>query len=148
MSVEPTNGNHPSDQLGAYPPYDDRVGVAGHVSGLARDAARLVQDEVQLAKIEMTEKIDDAKQGVAGLGVAAIFLTCGLLTLSAAATLALGLEMDLWKAALIVGGVLTLVGVIAFVLGKNKLEDATDPVPHAAKYEAKHTRARLKEQFR
>lgn len=126
----------------------NRSSIGHHISALGRDATRLIQDEVQLAKLEMSEKIDRATTGVTSLGAGAVLILCGLITLCGAATFGLAQVLPLWASAAIVGGVVLLIGLIALTTGRSKMASAVDPVPHAAIAEAKATSNLFKERTR
>jgi hypothetical protein len=115
--------------------YDERRGRArirdyasdlGSVPQLLRrlvdDTATLVRKELALATNEISRSVDDVKTGAVSMVTGGAVLYLGIMFLLAAATLALALFMPGWAAALIVGGVVTLVGVIMLVAGKNKME--------------------------
>ena len=88
---------------------------------LADDFKLLARQETELAKRELTEKLSQAaRQAVQlALGSGALFL--GLLVLIAAAVLALATVMPAWGAALLIGGSLSLLGVVLVLSGKTKL---------------------------
>ncbi|MGP9604183.1 phage holin family protein [Brachybacterium sp. AOP42-E1-35] len=102
--------------------------VADLVDRLSEQTARLVRDELKLARAEYTEK---AKQGgtAAGLfGASAILAWFGVGALLATLILLLALFLPSWAAALIVTAVVFLVAAIAALLGKKKTEGLT-PTP-------------------
>jgi uncharacterized membrane protein YqjE len=99
---------------------------------LSDQTTALVRKEIELAKVELSEKGKAAGQGAGmfgGAGIAALFaLGC----LTACAILALASAMDGWLAALIVGVIyLAIAGVLALV-GRGRLSRATPPVPEQA----------------
>jgi hypothetical protein len=75
-----------------------------------------------LAGSEVSHSLNDTKKGVSSLISGVVVLNSGYLFLLAAATLGLGQIMELWLAALIVGGVVTVIGLIMVTVGKKKLE--------------------------
>lgn len=102
--------------------------VADLVDRLSEQTARLVRDELKLARAEYTEK---AKQGgtAAGLfGAGAILAWFGIGTLLATLILVLALFLPAWAAALIVTVAVFLAAGIAALLGKKKTEGLT-PTP-------------------
>lgn len=102
--------------------------VADLVDRLSEQTARLVRDELKLARAEYTEK---AKQGgtAAGLfGAGAILAWFGIGTLLATLILVLALFLPAWAAALIVTVAVFLAAGIAGLLGKKKTEGLT-PTP-------------------
>lgn len=102
--------------------------VADLVDRLSEQTARLVRDELKLARAEYTEK---AKQGgtAAGLfGAGAILAWFGIGTLLATLILVLALFLPAWAAALIITVAVFLAAGIAGLLGKKKTEGLT-PTP-------------------
>jgi len=96
---------------------------------LSDQTKTLVQQEMELAKAELTEKGKRAGIGAGMFGGAGLFGFFAFATLTAFLTLALAEAVDAWLAALIV----TLVyGAIAGVLalsGKQKVQQATPVTP-------------------
>ncbi|HEX8464219.1 MAG TPA: phage holin family protein [Abditibacterium sp.] len=97
---------------------------------LARETGTLVRQEVQLAKVETTEKIGAALRGSILLVVAGVLGFAGFLALIATAILALSQVVAPWLAALIVSGVLLVVAGICAVLGLSRVKKGADIVPH------------------
>lgn len=102
------------------------------VTQLSQEVSRLVRDELQLAKLEVTGKAKKAGIGFGMFGAAGIIALYGLGTLIATAVLALALAVDAWLAALIVAVVLLVVAGIAALLGRNSVREAAPPVPEQA----------------
>lgn len=92
---------------------------------LIDDLALLFRKELALAGSEVSHSLDDTKKGVSSLISGVVVLNSGYLFLLAAATLGLGQIMELWLAALIVGGVVTIIGLIMVSAGKKKLEPSS-----------------------
>jgi uncharacterized membrane protein YqjE len=104
-------------------------GTGELVRELSAQASRLVRQEVELAKAEMTEKGKKAGIGVGMLGGAAVACLLMLGSLTACLIVALALALSAWAAALVVSA---LWGVIAGVLvlqGRARLEEMGKPVP-------------------
>jgi hypothetical protein len=96
---------------------------------LSNDLSTLVRQELKLAQAEMTEKGKKAGIGVGMFGGAGIASLLALGTLTACLVAALATGMDVWLAALIVTAVYgALAGVLALI-GKNRVSEATPPVP-------------------
>lgn len=89
---------------------------------LIDDLALLFRKELALAGSEVSHSLSDTKKGVSSLISGVVVLNSGYLFLLAAATLGLGQIMELWLAALIVGVVVTVIGLIMVSAGKKKLE--------------------------
>lgn len=106
--------------------------VAGLVHDVSELVPKLVRQEVQLAKTELTDKARSAGAGaglLGGGGVVALFATGVLI---AAAVLGLAQAMPTWAAALIVAAVLFVVAGVLLMLGRSRLRRATPPVPEQA----------------
>ena len=88
---------------------------------LIRECEALARAEAALVKSEINEKINEAEKGVAGLVAGGALLGAGVLVLLFAAVIALDQVLELWQAALLVGGVVTLLGLIMVTSGKHKL---------------------------
>lgn len=85
-----------------------------------------MRNEAELAKTEMSEKTHQAMAGIASIAIAGAVLLGGFLTLLAAAVFLLNeiLPPDTtpWLSALIVGGVVTVIGIIMLKAGQKKLQ--------------------------
>ena len=99
-----------------------QIGKAFSVFGLTdefrRELATLVKDEVQLAKVEFTEKLDVLKRNAIGLGIGTFVSFAGLVLLSLAVgrLLALAFEGLDWSPALAnFVGITTAGLVVAFI---------------------------------
>ncbi len=88
---------------------------------LSEDIKLLARQELDLAKHELGNSFDQAKQQAATLALGGAALAAGLLVLLAAAVLGLALLMPAWVAALVVGGVVSLSGVVLVLSGKASL---------------------------
>ncbi len=117
----------PVERESAEPPLSDLVRRLGD------DGARLVRQEIALAKLEVREMVSHLVSDLIGLAVAGVLAALGGLALTATLILVLGRYVfggDYWLGALIVGGVFLIVGGIwalaaARGLGKNLQPDAT-----------------------
>jgi uncharacterized small protein (DUF1192 family) len=98
---------------------------------MAADAGTLIRQEVELAKAEVTQKVQEAGAAGALFGGAFILALLAAGAMTAGLILLLALEMPGWVAAMIV----TLAyGAIAFALvsvGRRRLREASPPVPEA-----------------
>ena len=94
--------------------------LPGNIAELTHHTIDLLRKEMKLAKVEVGEKLDQAKQGIANLAFGTLVLFAGVLTLLAAAVLGIGLYIPYWASALIVGGVVTLIG--GAMLGKGRAD--------------------------
>jgi Putative Actinobacterial Holin-X, holin superfamily III len=99
----------------------DRESTAGLLSRVFGDLTALLRNEIALAKAELSESTTRAKAGFASLLGAIATLLAGSLTLVATIVLALAEVMRPWVAALIVGVVITAVGVVLLSNARKKL---------------------------
>jgi xanthine/uracil permease len=95
--------------------------LTGLLSELAQETTTLVRKEVELAKAEMSEKVNQATAGAVSLAAGGMVAFAGVIFLLLAATFALAKIMEPWLAALIVGGVVTLIGIVLVSMGKSRL---------------------------
>jgi xanthine/uracil permease len=108
---------------------DDRS-VGELLGELMRETATLVQQEVNLAKTEMSQKAVKAGSNVGAIAVGGAVLYAGVLTLVAALILMLAhfQIMSPWVAALVIGVAITIVGVVLVKKGMEALKHF-DPAP-------------------
>jgi hypothetical protein len=96
------------------------------MSDLARDVGTLVSDETKLAKAEMSEKTGQLATGGGSIATAGAVLMSGFLVLLAAAVYGLNNvlppQLTPWLSALIVGGIVLVVGLIMLKVGREKLK--------------------------
>ena len=116
---------------------------------LANQTSALAQKEIELAKTELALKGKRLGIGVGAFGAAGLVGLYALAALTAAAILALAIVLDAWLAALIVGAVYGAMAGVLALTGKQKVEEATPPVPEQAiestKTDVRHTTQRAKE---
>ena len=96
--------------------------VTGLFRSLADDLSRLFSQEVQLAKAEVSVAVRDLKAGVVSLAIGLGVLLAGVGFLLLSAVYALSMVVEPWLAALIVGGVITLVGIVLLLKAKKSLD--------------------------
>jgi hypothetical protein len=89
---------------------------------LVTDVSTLFAQELALLKAETTEAIGDLKAATVSMAMGGAVAFMGLFFLLLAAVYGLSNVVDPWLAALIVGGVVTLIGVIMLMTGSKKLE--------------------------
>jgi hypothetical protein len=111
-------------------PTDMKVGEL--VGRLSDDTARLVRDEIRLARAEMSQKAKAAGVGAGLLGGAGASVFYGFGVLIAAAIVGLAMVVALWAAILIVGAGLFIMAAVMAGAGKRKLNVAEPPVPTEA----------------
>ena len=99
---------------------------------LSDQTSRLIHQEIELAKAELTVKGKRAGIGAGMFGGAGVFGFYALGALTATAILALSLAVTAWLAALIVTVVLAAIAGVLALQGKTKVQQATPPVPEQA----------------
>jgi uncharacterized membrane protein YqjE len=123
-------------QIGAQ---SDRAGgtnpepsVAELVKQLSEQSSVLARKEVELAKLEVTEKAKRTGIGAGMFGSAGLLGVAALGALTACLILALNLAVAGWAAALIVAGVYALIASGLAITGKSNLRKGTPPAPQQA----------------
>ena len=106
--------------------------LAELVKQLSEQSSRLARQEVELAKAELAYKGKRAGIGAGMFGGAGVFGFYGFGALTAAAILALSLGVSGWLAALIIAAVYGAIAGILALQGKNKVQQATPPIPEEA----------------
>jgi putative superfamily III holin-X len=97
------------------------------VHRLTHELSRLFRQELALATAELTQTASRTLGALSTAAAGAGVLYAGLLVLLAAAVLGLSQVMAAWLAALIVGVLVSAVGVGALVAGTRKLPDTMRP---------------------
>ena len=95
---------------------------------IVASAQEIIRSEVRLAKAEVREETRKAIQAGTALAVGAVLALYGLGFLLWAATDSLAMAMPRWAAALIVGGLLAVIGAIGLSIGLNRWKDV-NPSP-------------------
>ena len=106
--------------------------VAELVRQLSDQTTLLARQEVALAKVELAEKGKRAGLGAGMFGGAGLVGAYAVGAFVAAAILGLATAVDGWLAAVIVGLVLAAVAGVLALVGKNKVQEATPPLPEEA----------------
>ena len=114
------------------PVRDEHHSVGELVGQATEQLARLVRQEVALAKEELAEKGRRAGRGGGLLGAAGAVAYAGLLALAGTATAALSLALPVWASALIVAGVLFVIAGLLAAAGRSQLRRAAPPTPEEA----------------
>jgi MFS family permease len=99
------------------------------VKQLSDQTSRLVRQELELLKAELTIKGKQAGAGAGLFGGAGVFALFAFGALTAAAIAALATAMATWLAALIVAVVWAAIAGVAALTGKKKVEQALPAVP-------------------
>lgn len=113
-------------------PRSDERSVGELVDVATIQVSRLVRDEMRLARLEMQEKTSAAATGAGLAGAGGLLMFYGGGALIAAAVLALAIALPGWAAALLVGGVLVVLGTALTIAGKKNVTTNTPPIPHEA----------------
>jgi uncharacterized membrane protein YqjE len=99
---------------------------------LSEQTTTLVKQELDLAKAEVSEKGKKAGMGAGMFGGAGVSALLGLGSLTAAAITLLDNAMSTQLASLIVAVVWFAIAGVLALQGKNKVQEATPPVPEQA----------------
>jgi uncharacterized membrane protein YqjE len=118
-----------SDRAGGANP---EPSVAELVKQLSEQSSVLARKEVELAKLEVTEKAKRTGIGAGMFGGAGLLGVAALGALTACLILALNLAVAGWAAALIVAGVYALIASGLAITGKSNLRKGTPPAPQQA----------------
>jgi len=123
--------------------------MAELVRQLSDQTTLLARQEVALAKAELAEKGKRAGVGAGMFGGAGVLGAYAVGAFVAAAILGLATAVDGWLAAVIVGLVLAAVGGVLALVGKNRVQEATPPLPEeaisSAKQDVETVKARAQE---
>ncbi|SHF73173.1 Putative Holin-X, holin superfamily III [Jatrophihabitans endophyticus] len=103
------------------PSQQEKDAVRGFVSDVTRDVKQLVQQEVALAKAEISAEAGKVGKGAGMLGGAAFAGIMAVVFLSTALWWALANVMDQSWAALIVAGLWLVIAAVLFVVGRGTL---------------------------
>lgn len=109
------------------PPRDRSLGQL--FSDLSSQASRLIHDEIELAKIELTDKAQSLSVAGAYIAAAAVGGLLFLGTLTAMLTLLLALVVDAWIAAGIMTAVWLVVTVALGLLARERYKRMRTPLP-------------------
>ena len=96
------------------------------VSDLTRETSELIQREVELARLELSQAVARVQAGVSAMAIGGVFALAGFLVLLAAAVLGLDIVLQTpWLSALIVGGVAVALGAGLLIAGKSRMTRLT-----------------------
>ena len=117
------------DHVPGAPPWaQDRRSIGDIIRSILDHTRSLLRDEVQLAKIELTEALGAKAKGAGLLAAAGVMGLFALGFLAAAGASALDLVLPTWAAQLIVAAIFLLVTVVAALLGRGAIRaGATKP---------------------
>jgi putative superfamily III holin-X len=114
---------------GPQPPPSQERPAGELVKQLSEQVSVLVREELKLAQLEMTRKGKQAGVGAGMLGGGGLIALYGLGCLIACVILAISQAVAAWLASLIIGVALLAVAGSTALMGKNRLQRATPPVP-------------------
>jgi hypothetical protein len=115
-----------------------KPGIMELVSGIVRDATDIISKEMMAARLEMRDELNKVKSMAVLIGIGAVALMIGgiLLALTLVYLLQELSELDLWICYAIIGGLISGVGLIALLMGKQRAA-ATNLVPNESIENAK-----------
>jgi uncharacterized membrane protein YqjE len=99
------------------------------VKMMSEQVSVLIREELKLAQLEMTSKGKQAALGAGMFGASGMVAVYGVGCLLACVIIALSGVVTAWLAALIVGAALLASGACVALVGKQRLQKATPPVP-------------------
>jgi hypothetical protein len=123
---------------------EHRPGIFGAAKQVKRRARSVARLQVQLALLEIKQKLARIGIGAGLAAAAALVLLYAIGFLFAAAAAGLALAVSLWAALLIVGGTLLLITAVLVLIGVRMIRSGTPPVPEAAIEEARLTTETVK----
>ncbi|GAB6389406.1 phage holin family protein [Stutzerimonas marianensis] len=101
---------------------ENDTSVGGLLRQLTQEVPALITKELALAKAEVSESVRATKAGAASVATGGAVLLGGFIVLLMSAVYGLSKVMEPWLAALIVGGVVVVIGLIMVSAGKKKFE--------------------------
>jgi hypothetical protein len=125
-------------------PETERRGVGPAAKGVAEHASTLARLELELAALEIKQKVAALGIGIGLVIGAGVFLFYATGFGLAAAAAALATVVSTWLALLIVFGALVLLGVVLALVGMGLIKKGSPPVPEQAVAEARLTTEALK----
>ncbi len=96
----------------------------------ASDLSALASAEIDLAKLELSQRAPKVGKSVGLFAVAAVLGIGAYVALTVTLVAALALVVPVWAAALIVTVAYVALAVVAALVGKKGLTGVTDPIPH------------------
>ncbi|HEX3308512.1 MAG TPA: phage holin family protein [Streptosporangiaceae bacterium] len=127
------------------PGQDQEHSTGELVKMMTEQVSVLIRDELKLAQLEMTSKGKQAALGAGMFGASGVVTLYAVGCLLACVIIALSGAVAAWLAALIVGVVLLAVAGLAALLGKQRMNKATPPLPEQAVADVKADVEEIKE---
>jgi uncharacterized membrane protein YqjE len=136
-----------TDGNGVKPPTDAEKSLGEVVGDVTSKMSLLVQEEIELAKAEVSEKVSKLARGAAVGAAAGVFLVFMLIYLMHALAWLFQdlLDEEVWVGYLIVTGLLLLLAVVSGLVAVRLFKRGAPPTPDLAIEEAKKTRETLEE---
>jgi uncharacterized membrane protein YqjE len=125
---------------------DDRS-IGELFAELSQKTTTLVRQEIQLAKVEMSQKASRVGKNVGFLVIGGVVAYTGVLALVTAAIIVLGQVIAYWLSAAIIGVVITLIGAALVLKGANTLRQE-EPTPRETVETLQEDKEWLKDQTR
>jgi uncharacterized membrane protein YqjE len=126
VAAEPTAAQVPSQGKGMEP------STAELLTRLSAQSTELVRKEIELAKVELTEKAKHLGVGAGLFSTAGLLALYGLAAAIATAMIALAIVLPWWLSALIVTVLLFAAAGVAALVGKKQVQQGTPPTPEHA----------------
>ncbi|HEX3188581.1 MAG TPA: phage holin family protein [Streptosporangiaceae bacterium] len=127
------------------PGQDQEHSTGELVKMMTEQVSVLIRDELKLAQLEMTSKGKQAALGAGMFGASGVVTLYAVGCLLACVIIALSGAVAAWLAALIVGVVLLAVAGLTALLGKQRMNKATPPLPEQAVADVKADVEEIKE---
>ena len=125
-------------------PETERRGVGPAAKEVAEHASTLARLELELAALEIKQKVAALGIGIGLVVGAGVFLFYGVGFGLAAGAAGLATVVSTWLALLIVFGALLLLGAVLALVGMSLIKKGTPPVPEQAVAEARLTTEALR----
>jgi hypothetical protein len=125
-------------------PETERRGVGPAAKEVAEHASTLARLELELAALEIKQKVAALGIGIGLVIGAGVFLFYGVGFGLAAGAAGLATVVSTWLALLIVFGALLLLGVVLALVGMSLIKRGTPPLPEQAVAEARLTTEALR----
>lgn len=100
----------------------ERRSLGGLLTHLTRQLTTLVRKEIELARVEMTQKASAMARDSAIMGFGGALLYAGLLAFLATAVIGFAYFIPLWLSALIISAAISCIGAIVFFVGKARMK--------------------------
>ncbi|HEU4568682.1 MAG TPA: phage holin family protein [Marmoricola sp.] len=126
VEAEPTAAQMPAQGRGGEP------STAELLSRLSEQSTELVRKEIELAKVELTEKARHLGLGAGLFSTAGLLALYGLAAAIATVMIALAIVLPWWLSALIVTALLFAAAGVAAVVGRKQVQQGTPPTPEHA----------------